>query len=289
MRFQLGKDEAGGVSSSVSDQEGDSSVDSDGFPTMQMKAGSGASSSHDSVIIDDEIMKDYNAGGGLQSVDELREETRKSDTRASPRKGRLRNRVNFTVNHDATELATVDEDTKVDSVQPPPESVEQTNPGSWWQAYIPAAFGQQTNGEGEAALSDTPNKVGEETSLDPVPPSDGMGEQQPGMWGHLFGGSSTVDVPVAPRSLLPQIQPPPDIPALAEINSYFAPPPEILEPPISLLGPRPLYRYEGRLRGWPRGFAPYWSSHETMSNTRQTFSQNAQVNGVSALAMFRVT
>ena len=107
-----------------------------------------------------------------------------------------------------------------------------------------------------------------------------------GMWGGLFGSNEPSLPPEEQaRSLLPQIPPPRTVYKTEEINSFFVPLPT--ENSIELLGPKPMINFQGKVRGWPRRLAPYWST----SNESQTSSSshNSIASGVSALAMFRVT
>ena len=250
-------------------------VDSDGFSVNQQKAskGSDSSSDGDSIKLDEEV-----------EVEELPEFKANPVVRSSRRRERIQNRMNFTVAHEAAELAVPDP-----IVEPPkpevPDQSPEANTAAWWQVFVPAVPVPP-----EELKSESPTEIKPEEKKEPeqtAPSTDAPQPEATGGWSSWFGGAK--EESVSPRSVLPVIRPPPDIPALAELNTFFAPPP-LSESAIELLGPRPLARYEGRLRGWPRGLAPYWSTHDRFQPTRQrAFSQPSELSGVSALAMFRVT
>ncbi len=259
-------------------------------PTQQSKADSASPSSSKSPSeIDEDLLKRFNAGE-LESVDELPEGVRRTSTRASSRKERLKNRNNFTITHDASELGTIDEITteSKQAVAPVPTEPIETHPDgqsiAWWQAYVPAGLIAATASAEPAESNQAQAEKVEETK-----PADVIAEPEgDSMWNKFFGGAKPSDE-VSPRSMLPQIRAPPEIPALAEVNSYFTSVP-VAEPSINLLGPRPISHFEGRLRGWPRGLAPYWSTREiNQSHVQRTVFQSSEINGMSALAMFRVT
>jgi hypothetical protein len=269
-------------------------VDSDGFPVSSGKPKGetdSVSNGSEPVEIDEDILKDYDSGA-VAEVEELPEFSTKPVERSSPRRERIMNRMNFTVAHEAAELAVPDpvvEEPKPLNSEATTEPAASPNQASWWQAFIPVASAESETTQNVTIQDPIPeSKPAVETVLEqPAPVTEIKPEttEQRG-WGSWFGGKK--EGSVSPRSILPQIRRPPDIAAVNELNTFFVPEP-MSEPCIELLGPRPLARYEGRLRGWPRGLGRYWSTHEQFQPPRRAFSQNNELSGVSALAMFRVT
>jgi len=163
------------------------------------------------------------------------------------------------------------------------DNITSPEPVSWWQSLLPVS---------------NPSPESKKPT-DPEPSSEKIKEliQEPqvtkseGVWSSMFGASSNSEAET--RKLLPVITGPPVIDALAEANSYYAPRP--MGPSFEIFGPRPLRSFSGRVRGWPRRFAPHWSSdgNPDISNKnrhiQKTFPPTSGINGAAALAMFRVT
>lgn len=258
-KLKLEEDENDGSESSI-----ESGVDSDGFvieSNRERPAGASSDGSDSGV-----------------SVPELAEQ----EDKTSPRRERLRKQLNFTVTQTASEAALPEvasqalaKSTVPEQPKPPMSDSERgPEPISWWQTLFPTVTVPPQRPE----LS-TESKPSE--GKDEVPKNE-QGETV--MWGNIFGSSKTQESEA--RKLLPVITAPPGIDALAEANSYFTAEPS--GPSAEIFGPRPLMQFSGRLRGWPKRYAPHWSSDGKIEAPKR-FPTSAKVNGASALAMFRVT
>lgn len=254
-----------------------SDVDSDGFPRNKPDAGS-----------------DLGAKDDLGTVLEAELEEK---VPLSPRRARLRNKQNFVVVHDAADVAATDITVAAESV--PAAAGTASN---WWDTLLVAAPPVPPT----AVEEDTKNPAAAPASLSPAAATGIAANQAPkdeapkeeaggGFWSSMFGGEPKPDPEEAARALLPKLEPPPNIDAAKEFNSYFDPPP--MDSPLDILAPRPMmHHYQGKVRGWPRQLAPYWDSNSIPG--RPSHGARAlnlpkptpsQINGVSALAMFRVT
>ena len=267
-------------SANSSPEESESSVLSSEDPS----AGASESSSSSSEATSPDVFTgaDGSPTTELEGIDELENETRGSLVRRSPRRDRIRGQMNFLITKDATQLVEAESTNEAGpaKVEPTPETQAElggAEPVPWWQAFLPVIGASTAPAPADEERKEEAQRVNE-------PPPERQ-KQPKGFFEGLFG-TSEEDKPKSPRSVLPQIPPPPSIPALNEVNSYYSRS-SVSENPIELLGPRPLQRFEGRVRGWPRRLAPYWSSHAQPNN--RVFQPGPSMDGVSALAMFRVT
>jgi hypothetical protein len=285
-------------------------VDSDGFPigpdtkTQEVVGKSTPDSEVSGSSLDEDDIKNFEVDD-VQMGEELPERKLPSTSPSSPRRERIRNRMNFTVTRDAAEIVLPDI-TVEGGLNEPADSTgarevqgerNQATGGSggeaspvvpWWQTFLPVGVAVSTSENPAESSPEVPRDARKDDKPPPQNDSSKATGEEGGLWSSMFGGGSKEPEPVDPRSVLPQIKPPPDIPALDQVNSYYTPVP-MSQPAIELLGPRVITRFEGRLRGWPRGLAPYWSTHDRLQPERQSFSQNIEMTGVSTLAMFRVT
>lgn len=285
-------------------------VDSDGFRKDAVK-GKGSASDLDESELEAsvDVSMQQEIPEPLFPVDEINDESTRAAPRSSPRRDRIRSQMIFQVTHDAAELVVSESpDTEVkgandDTVNDkdktkaatdatsntvsagsvPVSSVQEPVP--WWQAMFAAS---NTVGPISAPAEEKPQNIDESMKGkdDEKMKTADEPEANKGSWTSFFGGAE--EKPETPKSMLPHIPPPPDLPVLNEVNSFFTRAP-MSDPQIELLGPAPMMRYEGRVRGWPRRMAPHWSTHQ--GSASQIFSSfpNSQIDGVSALAMFRVT
>ena len=267
--------------------EGDSNVDldSDGFPKG---GGSPKDSGVNSSISGSEassVSETSSVPGNVDGVVSAQTNFLPAPTRTDSRRDRILNRQQFVVSQTAAEL-----------VEPEgaPESIPMVGVAdvpaetSWWQTVFPAAKVETTPADSTVGNSN-PIPVEEPAKVvaDPVP----LVESSPSVWEKVFGPASPEPPSAAEqaRRLLPDITLPPSIDALRDINSYFPVPG--LAHQIDILGPgRSFGRFQGKVRGWPRQVAPYWSSErDGASSTRPPGTFNPSISGASALAMFRVT
>lgn len=254
-----------------------SDVDSDGFPRNRPDTGSDLATKDDlGTVLDAEL---------------------EEKVQLSPRRARLRNKQNFFVVHDAAEVAATDNTAAAESVP-----VTAGTAPNWWEILFvaappvpPTADEEDTKKPAAAPAASLPaaatGMASNEAPKDVAPKEEAGG----GFWSSMFGGEPKPDPEEAARALLPKLEPPPHIDAAKEINSYFDPPP--MDSPLDILAPRPImHHYQGKVRGWPRQLAPYWDSNSIPG--RPSHGARAlnlpkptpsQINGVSALAMFRVT
>ena len=275
-------------------------VDSDGFPvtTEDRKSIESAGVSNEESetnSVDEDILKAYNDGSLKEDIESPVTKAAKP-MESSPRKERMRNRMNFTLTHTAADTAE-----RADPIFAGDPDIQQAvadsqpiaEPAGWWGALFPVAAPAVIVPTNIVREEEKP-KTTSDVPIAQIPAEGG------GMWGNMFGSSPAPPVePIAeaenvdeppqprPRDLLPPLRPPPSIDALNEVNSYFNPVP--YSQSIEMFGARPLSTFQGKLRGWPRRLAPHWSSSQGASVAPARFSQPAGLNGVSALAMFRVT
>lgn len=291
-------------------------VDSDGFPINETKV---KMKNNISDLDDDEAPQEDGViidGEGPESpfpVDETNDEISRTVRPSSPRRERIRNNMNFLVSHEAAELveaeaqdpsSTNTKDTNGNPVPktplPAPEkgSDVSNNPAvresstsntealiPWWQTIFAGAAVTSQDQPQETKPSADKKQPVEQKNEDRIQQEDGSKPKE-GLWNSLFGSNGPKEE--SPAILLPEIPAPPELPVLNEVNSFFTRPP-VSDPQLDLLAPGPVTRYEGRLRGWPRRLAPQWSSHQRGAERVFSSYPNTQIDGVSALAMFRVT
>ena len=259
-----------------------SEVDSDGFPVGTAVEESGAASEEasgseeltekDPLEIDESIL--------LAGVGDPEPAPAEPEKPISPRRQRNRMNQNFVIAHSAAEA-----------------TAEPAEPASWWGAIFPVAAASVPDPTDPAMTEDAKPDVKpggamgytEEAESATAPPPqdvDGVTGTVPskGMWDSMFGAKDPEPEPVDPRTLLPEIRAPPAMDASAELNSYFSQPP--MPASLEIFGPKPFARFHGKVRGWPRKHAPYWS---TDGDQRDATTRPPAVSGVAALAMFRVT
>jgi hypothetical protein len=283
LKLNLGDDEESGEES-----QNDSNVDSDGFPTGANRSKHAPSSAAGSIS--NSVVGSYTEDATGNIIGEEKPVV----LQPALRRERQQKRLNFTVTQSASAAAVADEEVKtpISPGVPPVEkpapvgTVDNTTapePVSWWQSLLPVS---NASSEPKQPTDPGPStqKVNELIQEPQVTKSDGV-------WSSMFGASGISEAET--RKLLPIISGPPVIDALAEANSYYAPRP--MGPSLEIFGPRPLRRFSGRVRGWPRRFAPHWSSDgqpdisNKNQNIQKTFPSTAGINGAAALAMFRVT
>lgn len=233
----------------VSEGEGASDVDSDGFPigprdevAAMLKAESDSFSMSQESMSDQEVKdfsRRYSVGdvGGMMEPGLLRRE-------------RIRNRQQYLSTAAAAELALPDSATEADQSNEQP-----TEAAGFWTAWFGSASNQNTAPSESKPITESPAQ--------PAP---------------------TVPEPKAPttaeqaRSLLPSLSDPPEF----EVNSFF------MSPGGSFFqSSEPVMRFEGRLRRLPRQIAPYWSSKGPSATAPQYRMKSA--NPSSTLYMFRVS
>jgi len=269
-----------------------SDVDSDGFPIER---------EHEREKSESVSVSSKRSSGGSSKVEQVMAELVEeevSENKPSPRRERVRNRLNFTINQSASETAVPDEiqqpqsineaapKGQLNAVDAPQVSAttavpsQAPEPVAWWQGLFPVASDAPPQLPEAPSSKESDQKIKE--NPDTTRPIEG------GAWSNMFGPSKNSEEEA--RKLLPVITAPPSIDALWESNSYYCARPQ--ERSAEIFGPRPLMSFSGRVRGWPRRFAPQWSTdgtQETHQVNRRGFSSVSSVNGASALAMFRVT
>ena len=290
-------------------------VDSDGFPVDDTAVESKKKVSDvddDDLLSEDVTSVDAEGREFPLPIDEAKDEITHTVRPSSPRRDRIRNNMNFLVSHEAAELVEADtplpndtdkKDTHgnpIPGTSPVPQNGPDVanNPAAvgtgalntdavvpWWQTIFAGAAVAPTDRPEETKTSDNKQEPVEQKEED-VAQQEEATKPKEGLWNSLFGAEEPKGA--TPQSVLPEIPAPPELPVLNEVNSFFTRPP-VADPQLDLLGPGPVTRYEGRLRGWPRRLAPQWSSHQRNGSRVFSSNPNSQIDGVSALAMFRVT
>lgn len=280
-RAMMNNDDA----SSSSESGPRSDVDSDGYAVgsadeveKALKAGSDVESSGHSSEDNKSVGVSSSASSRdtslLKAESSVQMMTEVVPARTQSRRDRLKNRQQFQVlTHTASELVVPEEI--------PDEAVPEGEK-SWWGTIFPVA----DPGIEPVALTIEEEIKPENKVLVQIPAEteDKPKVSDAGIWSRMFGPSEPV---IQPRSLLPEIALPPSVSAYQDMNSYF--PQQSLSSGIEILGPSRMFgRYEGKVRGWPRRLAPYWSSEPSADPMPQP-SFSRPPSGASALAMFRVT